>query len=169
MAPDPSQYPSHLQEEQYQYHHRQYPANNPGTSRRDRQGFSESTASLVTSELANMEDAQRGFRGRQGQDTQNSSQQHAQSAVSMLDLAANDQAGQVKMKGAPRVYETAFGPFMWRDLRKRRFWKYYVGIITLGVLIGCLAHWHDAIIQWFQPVAIKIRDLTAGWLIFVYA
>lgn len=42
-----------------------------------------------------------------------------------------------------RVYQTAFGPFSWRDLLKRKFWKYYAGLAILSVAVALAVIFHD--------------------------
>lgn len=70
-------------------------------------------------------------------------------------------------KKPKRVYETAFGPFSWGDLVKRKFWKYYAILIVIGIAVLLAVIFHDDIIKWMQPVAEKIRDIPGGWAIFV--
>jgi hypothetical protein len=66
-----------------------------------------------------------------------------------------------------RVYNTAFGPFSWADLLKRKYWKYYAGLAILSILVLLAVIFHDDIIKWMQPWAEKIRDIKGGWAIWV--
>lgn len=70
-------------------------------------------------------------------------------------------------KKPKRVYETAFGPFSWSDLLKRKYWKYYALLIVIGVAVLLAVIFHDDIIKWMQPIAEKIRDIKGGWAIWV--
>lgn len=73
----------------------------------------------------------------------------------------------VSGKKPKRVYETAFGPFSWSDLVKRKYWKYYAMLIIIGVVVLLAVIFHDDIIKWMQPIAEKIRDIPGGWAIWV--
>lgn len=70
-------------------------------------------------------------------------------------------------KKPKRVYETAFGPFSWSDLVKRKYWKYYAILIVIGIAVLLAVIFHDDIIRWMEPIAEKIRDIPGGWAIWV--
>ena len=76
--------------------------------------------------------------------------------------------GLTPRKKQRRVYKTALGDFSWRDLVKRKFWKYYALLLVLSVLVALATIYHDDIIKWLQPVSERIRDIPAGWTIWVY-
>lgn len=89
-------------------------------------------------------------------------------APRLLDLAYNDDAPPSKRaKKEPKTYHTAFGDFQWRDLLKRKWWKYYFILVLISVLIALATIYHDDIIRWLEPISEKIRDIPAGWTIFV--
>lgn len=92
--------------------------------------------------------------------------------ASMADLRDSISNSTTNSDGSPakkpkRVYNTAFGPFSWSDLGKRKYWKYYAGLAILSILVLLAVIFHDDIITWMKPVAEKIRDLPGGWAIFV--
>jgi uncharacterized membrane protein YdjX (TVP38/TMEM64 family) len=39
--------------------------------------------------------------------------------------------------------------------------------VVILVLVALMTIYHDPIIKWFEPIAEKIRDIPAGWTIFV--
>lgn len=93
--------------------------------------------------------------------------------ASMADLRDSMTNSTITSDGLPakkpkRVYETAFGSFSWGDLLKRKYWKYYAGLIIIGILVLLAVIFHDDIIKWMRPVAEKIRDIPGGFMIFVY-
>ena len=90
--------------------------------------------------------------------------------MSVVDLAAatyEPKGDNVRVKGQPRVFKTAFGDFMWKDLWKRSMWKYWIGaLLLIGALVAA-SHYHDDFIKWFEPHAKTIRDIPAGFMIWV--
>lgn len=54
------------------------------------------------------------------------------------------------------MYETAFGPFSWRDLLKRKFWKYYIGLALLSVLVALAVIFHD---EWVASFSAHISHI----------
>lgn len=58
------------------------------------------------------------------------------------------------------MYETAFGPFSWRDLLKKKFWKYYAMLIVLSVVVALAVIFHDECVLPINPAHSQTLQST---------
>lgn len=86
----------------------------------------------------------------------------------LLEMSTDSSDGNILNKPKKqRVFKTALGDFSPKDLLKRKYWKYYAILILLSVVVALATIYHDDIIRWLQPLSEKVRDLPAGWTIWV--
>lgn len=64
--------------------------------------------------------------------------------------------------------ETDYQPVNWkRVLFTPKYLVLWIVLIIIGVLTAVISLKHDQVVEALRPFAEKVRDITAGWLIFV--
>lgn len=68
----------------------------------------------------------------------------------------------------PRDGDTDYQPFDWRRVfLSKKYLPMWIVLLIIGVLTALITLKHDAVVEVLRPFAEKVRDIPAGWLIFV--
>lgn len=68
----------------------------------------------------------------------------------------------------PNELETDYQPVNWkRVLFSKKYLPVWIVLIIVGLLTAVITLKHDQVVEALRPFAEKVRDIPAGWLIFV--
>lgn len=68
----------------------------------------------------------------------------------------------------PNEIETNYQPVNWkRVLFSKKYLPIWIVLIIVGLLTAVITLKHDQVVEALRPFAEKVRDIPAGWLIFV--
>lgn len=68
----------------------------------------------------------------------------------------------------PNEMETNYQPVNWkRVFFSKKYLPVWIVLIIVGLLTAVITLKHDQVVEALRPFAEKVRDIPAGWLIFV--